>query len=153
MEFLIMLLETVAKFGSGLSVSALLLIFIAILVFAFKDIVKHRTADGKRMDEIQEKLSSVASSQEEMKEEYREGFRKINEDLIKQHEDTQDTLNELREQQFENQRLTLRGLVTNTSLPDEYRMNSYDKYKELGGNSWLDKYVDEKLASKTEKQD
>lgn len=153
MEFLIMILETIGKFGAGLSTSALLALFLGVLLYFFKDNAKYRKITDDKMDSIHSRIDDVFDAQEEMKEEYREGFTKINRDLIQQHQDTQETLTQLKEQQLENQRLTLRGLVTNISLPDEYRMNSYDKYKELGGNSWLDRYVNEKLASKTEEQD
>lgn len=146
MEFLIMLLETISKFGSGLSTTVLLSIFIAIIIYFLKDNKKYREATDAQ-------FKTLITQQDEMKKEYRKGLAEVNKNLIKQGADTQRILEQLQEQQFENQRLTLRGLVTNESLPDEYRHISYDRYKALGGNSWLDKYVDENLNSKREKQD
>ena len=146
MEFLITLLEAVSKFGAGLSTTVLLSIFITIIIYFLKDNKKYREATDAQ-------FKTLITQQDEMKKEYRKGIAEVNKNLIKQGADTQRILEQLQEQQVENQRLTLRGLVTNESLPDEYRHMSYDRYKALGGNSWLDKYVDENLNSKREKQD
>jgi hypothetical protein len=32
--------------------------------------------------------------------------------------------------------------ITNEQLPVSYRLASYDEYKRLGGNSWVDEYVE-----------
>jgi hypothetical protein len=31
--------------------------------------------------------------------------------------------------------------ITDEQLPPSYRLDAYDEYKELGGNSWVDDYV------------
>jgi hypothetical protein len=35
----------------------------------------------------------------------------------------------------------LKTIITNENLSLEYRMQAYDEYKDLGGNSWIDRYV------------
>ncbi|MDR1216013.1 MAG: hypothetical protein LBK25_04955, partial [Treponema sp.] len=31
--------------------------------------------------------------------------------------------------------------ITDEQLPPSYRLDAYDEYKQLGGNSWVDDYV------------
>jgi hypothetical protein len=42
----------------------------------------------------------------------------------------------------------LKTIITNENLSLEYRMQAYDEYKDLGGNSWIDRYVKEIEAKK-----
>jgi hypothetical protein len=38
--------------------------------------------------------------------------------------------------------------ITNEQLPPDCRLEAYDEYKALGGNSWVDKYTDTYLKPK-----
>lgn len=44
--------------------------------------------------------------------------------------------------------LTLKGMITNESLPVSVRMDFFDQYKGLGGNSWVDHYVEANLIGR-----
>lgn len=136
MEYVIMILEFLSKFGSGLSVTALLSILIGILIYMIDD-------DKKFREHTDDQFEALKTRQDEMTEEYKEGFEKIRQELALQKE----ALNALQGQQKENQQMTLRSIVTNKDLPLEYRMINYDIYKDNGGNSWLDKYVEENLKN------
>ena len=72
-----------------------------------------------------------------MKKEYQDQFSEI-----------EAALTTINNQQKENNLMTLRSIVTNSSLPDEYRLKNYDIYVGMGGNSWLNKYVNEEILNK-----
>ena len=135
MEIILQFLELLSKFGSGLSVTALLGILTVVLTFLIKENQRYQRDTDKRFDE-------VLSQQEEMKREYQEGFEKIHHALSSQRK----AIEGLNQQQEENHQMTLRSIVTNKNLPTEYRLINYDLYKERGGNSWLDKYVEEEFS-------
>jgi hypothetical protein len=37
--------------------------------------------------------------------------------------------------------LVLKSIITNKGLSDQARFEAYDKYRKLGGNSWVDGYA------------
>ena len=41
--------------------------------------------------------------------------------------------------------LMLKGLITNDNLPDFIRLDFYKEYKKMGGNSWVDNYVEDNI--------
>lgn len=95
----------------------------------------------KRAEESNEKFDKVLESQEEMKREYRQGFITVHEELS----DVNEKLESLDREQHENNLLALRSIITNVSLPRDYRLAAYDDYTEKGGNSWVHEYVRKEL--------
>ncbi|HET6785266.1 MAG TPA: hypothetical protein VFH18_04540 [Erysipelotrichaceae bacterium] len=47
------------------------------------------------------------------------------------------------------QLLVLKSIITNKDIPENARLDSFDAYKKIGGNSWVDKYVEENLLNST----
>lgn len=135
MDIIIQILELLSKFGSGLSTTALLGVISAVLIYMIRDDKAYRIKTDER-------FKQVLNQQKEMTKEYQEGFEKIHQELSLQRE----AIASLKEQQQENQQMTLRSIVTNKNLPIEYRLINYDLYKKNGGNSWLDKYVKEEFG-------
>jgi len=45
------------------------------------------------------------------------------------------------------QLLVLKSIITNKDIPESARLDSFDTYKKHGGNSWIDKYVEENLLN------
>jgi hypothetical protein len=43
--------------------------------------------------------------------------------------------------------LALKSVITNRELSEQARLDAYDGYKSLGGNSWVDAYVMKYLKS------
>lgn len=130
MELLIYIVEIFVKFFSMYGTEGTLLAFGLVLLFFIK---QTKTRD-EETDKILEKL---VKSQNDMKKEYRDQFSEI-----------EAALTTINNQQKENNLMTLRSIVTNSSLPDEYRLKNYDIYVEMGGNSWLNKYVNEEILNK-----
>lgn len=55
-----------------------------------------------------------------------------------------------REINYESDReLMLKGLITNDNLPNFVRLDFYKRYKEMGCNSWVDAYVEDKIKCTT----
>ena len=44
--------------------------------------------------------------------------------------------------------MTLRLLIVSDEVPAEEKMKRYDEYKRLGGNSWIDNYIDNVVRPK-----
>jgi hypothetical protein len=44
--------------------------------------------------------------------------------------------------------MTLRLLIISDEVPAEEKMKRYDEYKRLGGNSWIDNYIDNVVRPK-----
>lgn len=127
-------LELFMKYGSEFGTVISFTILAAIMTYMQKDSVKSR----KHSDE---KFNQVLSSQDEMKREYREGFIKVNTEL----KGINERIDDLDEKQSENNLLALRSIITNTSLPIDYRLASFDTYVEKGGNSWIHDYVKKEI--------
>lgn len=43
--------------------------------------------------------------------------------------------------------MTLRSAITNPNLPRSARLELFDRYKVLGGNSWIEEYVEKHLLN------
>lgn len=63
----------------------------------------------------------------------------------KEHEVIMKQLARDSEHLFEITMLTLRTAITNPNLPRSARLELFDRYKKLGGNSWIDEYVKDHL--------
>lgn len=129
-----LIMKNVAQFGT---ITGVMMVG-AIVLYS----LKKQNEDRAHSDE---QFAEILASQEEMKKEYREGFIKTNRDIAEINRLTKIAFKEIKEQQKENNMLTLRGLVTNTALPVEYRLRNYDIYLSQGGNSWLSDYVKSEL--------
>lgn len=49
------------------------------------------------------------------------------------------------EQLHELKQMTRRTMITNTNLPKHVRLDIYKEYKNEGGNSWIDEYVENNI--------
>lgn len=45
----------------------------------------------------------------------------------------------------EDRKLMLKGLIANDNLPNFVRLDFYEEYKKMNGNSWVDNYVEENI--------
>lgn len=145
MELIILITElfmkNLAQFGTVTGV----FILAGIVLYS----LKKQTEDRKHSDE---KFDQVLSAQDEMRSEYREGIAQVNKALEEQMRITNLTLEKIQEQQIENNLMTLRSIITNTSLPREYRLTNYDLYIKQGGNSWLVEYVKTELLQEKDEE-
>ena len=128
-------LKYVEQLGAAVSFTVLASIMILI-----------QRGNVKRAEESNEKFDKVLESQEEMKREYRQGFITVHEELS----DFNEKLESLDREQRENNLLALRSIITNVSLPRDYRLAGYDDYKKKGGNSWVHEYVRKELLQEKE---
>lgn len=130
MDFLIHLAELLSPLLKGLPAGALFAIMLSIQIFTMKDNKKQSVLSQERHEKTSEEIA-------DLKETNSKEFKKIKEELdyIKNV-----ALVQLKEEQLDNRKLTLRALITNSTLPVEYRLRSYDEYRSLGGNSWVTEY-------------
>lgn len=131
--FLNLFIKYVESFGSVTS----FLILATIMLYNYKQNQKDREHSDNKFDEMLE-------NQNEMRKDYKKGFIKVHEDLDK----IDSRIESLEGQQAENNLLALRSIIANNSLPEDYRLASYDDYKKKGGNSWVHEYVKEEILNK-----
>lgn len=145
MELIILITElfmkNLAQFGTVTGV----FILAGIVLYSLKKQTEDRTHSDEKFDE-------VLRAQDEMRSEYRAGIAQVNKALEEQMRITNLTLEKIQEQQMENNLMTLRSIITNTSLPREYRLTNYDLYTKQGGNSWLVEYVKTELLQEKNKE-
>jgi hypothetical protein len=55
--------------------------------------------------------------------------------------DIQRQLEDIRQETREFYMLTLKCAVTNKEFSEQARLDAYDRYKKMGGNSWVDGYA------------
>lgn len=145
MEFIILitelLMKNIAQFGTVTGVFILGMI----VIYSLKKQNEDRVHSDKRFDQ-------VLSSQDDMRKEYRESIYQVNKAFEEEMRITNQTLEEIQKQQVENNLMTLRSIITNSSLPREYRLTNYDHYIKQGGNSWLVEYVKKELLNDTSEE-
>ena len=134
-------LELLIRYTKELGPVVSFILLASIMGYMQLDSVKSRKHSDKKFNEI-------LASQEEMKSEYRQGFIKVYEDLEKINE----RIEEVDDKQIENNLLALRSIITNTSLPVDYRLASFDSYVKKGGNSWIQDYVEKEILKKKDEE-
>lgn len=141
MEYIILLLETLFRYIGEFSSGILFTIILTVLIYMVKESKQNNKFIDKRFNDQEKSI-------EELRLEYQEGITEIRKELSYI---TDEILVELEEGQKDNKRLTLRAIITNNALPIEYRLRSYDDYKNLKGNSWVSDYVNRYLLNQDER--
>lgn len=127
-------IELFITYASQLGTFASFVVLATIMGYVHHDGKKDRKNADKRFDEVLER-------QDDMMEDYKAGFVKVDKSLVKINQ----KIDNLELQQNENSLLTLRSIITNKSLPVDYRLASFDTYKSKGGNSWIQDYVNKEI--------
>lgn len=135
------LIDVFIKYASEFGPTVSFLILATIMAYMQRDSVRSRKNSDAKFDEI-------LRLQEEMKKEYKEGFIKVYSDL----EEINKRVEEIDAKQSENNLLALRSIITNTSLPVDYRLASFDSYVQKGGNSWIHDYVAREILKKKDEE-
>lgn len=138
-------LELFTKYGAGLGSTVSFIVLATIMSYTYRQNKKEREEDRKHSDK---KFNQILDTQDKMMDEYKQGFIKVYNDLDK----IDQRIKNLEGQQEENNLLALRSIIANNSLPQDYRLASYDSYKEKGGNSWVHQYVREEILGRDKKE-
>ena len=142
MEYIIWFLQELLRYVGELNPSLFYVAVIGLLIYMIRQGNTDRESVNKRLKEQQEEIVQV-------RKDYQSGMNEIRKELA---DIKEITLKELEEGLRENRKLTLRGIITNTTLPIEYRLKSFDDYKSEGGNSWIDNYVVTQLLKEEDKE-
>lgn len=142
MEYIIWFLQELLRYVGELNPSLFYVAVIGLLIYMIRQSNTDRESVNKRFKEQQEEIVQV-------RKDYQSGMNEIRKELA---DIKENTLKELEEGLRENRKLTLRGIITNITLPIEYRLKSYDDYKGEGGNSWIDNYVETQLLKEEDKE-
>lgn len=148
-----LILQFLGENLSQIPTSVILMALIGLFIYNIRDNKKTRDNFNNRFDsqdkEIAQMKKEYQDGFEEIRREYQSGFEEIRKEIKYL---TDEVVVDLVKQQKENYLMTLRTIVTNDSLPREYRLGAYDKYKIEGGNSWVSSYVKKNLLNDKEQE-
>lgn len=143
MEIISLLIGEISKWMDSIPVEFLLTIMLALMGYLVK-----------RVNQIQKNftddIDDLRSQQACIKEESIQSTRELKAALSKLSKDLQGELEDLQMKINESYKLSLRTAIVNEGFPDEFRLEKYDEYKALKGNSFIDKYVRDNLLKEGE---
>lgn len=134
MEVIQILFETVLKWLSNLPTEFLLTIIILMILFLLKRII-----GIEKNFELE--IKGIREQQIAIQDEYKQSAAELKAAIQKLAEDLGEELISQKEELAKNYRLALRTAIMNDSFPKSYRLEKYDEYHKLGGNSFIDAHV------------
>lgn len=134
MEFILLLLETIFGFFELIPIEVLLSVFIAALLFLTRKVSSIETT-------FSEDVKTLRDDQAEMRREYAQLGNELKASIAKLAKDIEGDMQKQQDDLKKSYMLGLRTSIVNDSFPRIYRLERYDEYKELGGNSFVDDYV------------
>lgn len=134
MEVIQILFETILKWLSSLPTEFLLTIIILMILFLLKRII-----GIEKNFELE--IKGIREQQIAIQDEYKQSAAELKAAIQKLAEDLGEELISQKEELAKNYRLALRTAIMNDSFPKSYRLEKYDEYHKLGGNSFIDAHV------------
>lgn len=134
MEMIQILFETVLKWLSNLPTEFLLTIIILMILFLLR-----RITGIEKSFELE--IKGIREQQAAMQDEYKQSAVELKAAIQKLAQDLGEELTSQKEDLAKNYLLTLRTAIMNNSFPKSYRLDKYDEYRKLGGNSFIDAHV------------
>lgn len=144
MEFILLLLETIFGFFKLIPMEVLLSVFIAALLFLVRKVSSIETT-------FSEDVKTLREDQAEMRREYAQLGNELKASIAKLAKDIEGDMQKQQKDLRKSYMLGLRTSIVNESFPRIYRLERYDEYKELGGNSFVDDYV-QKLRRESDEE-
>lgn len=144
MEFILLLLETIFGFFKLIPMEVLLSVFIAALLFLVRKVSSIETT-------FSEDVKTLREDQAEMRREYAQLGNELKASIAKLAKDIEGDMQKQQKDLRKSYMLGLRTSIVNDSFPRIYRLERYDEYKELGGNSFVDDYV-QKLRQESDNE-
>lgn len=148
MDSLLTILDTLVKYVSQIDTNVMLTFVFILLGIIVRNNKKQFEATDKLIGDLSKsvdtKIAKLTDKFTESEKETKRQIQGIKEDLVQIRDIT---LVDLADKQLENQKLTLRALITNVTLPREYRLRAFDEYKAANGNSWVEDYVQKHLKN------
>lgn len=134
MEAIQILFEAILKWLSDLPTEFLFTIIILMILFL-----------GKRIIGIEKsfelEVKGIREQQVAMQDEYKQSAAELKAAIQKLAQDLGEELTLQKEDLAKNYLLALRTAIMNDSFPKSYRLEKYDEYHKLGGNSFIDDHV------------
>lgn len=145
MEFILLLLETIFGFFELIPMEVLLSVFIAALLFLVRKVSSMETT-------FSEDVKTLRDDQAEMRREYAQLGNELKASIAKLAKDIEGDMQKQQDDLKKSYMLGLRTSIVNDSFPRIYRLERYDEYKELGGNSFVDDYVRNTLRRESDNE-
>lgn len=134
MEAIQILFETILKWLSSLPTEFLLTVIILMILFLARRII-----GIEKNFELE--IKGIREQQATIQDEYKQSSAELKAAIQKLAQDLGDELASQKEEIAKNYRLALRTAIMNDSFPKSYRLEKYDEYHKLGGNSFIDAHV------------
>lgn len=134
MEAIQILFETILKWLSNLPTEFLLTIIILMILFLLRRIIGIEKS-------FELEIKGIREQQATMQDEYKQSAAELKAAIQKLAQDLGEELILQKEDLAKNYLLALRTAIMNDSFPKSYRLEKYDEYHKLGGNSFIDAHV------------
>lgn len=142
MELITVFLELI-KTAIGQIPNELVTLFIlSTLLYIIRKIAKLEKTVADNNIELRVQLEEHRKEREQAEEQLQIALNKLSVNLTAELQKQEEGLKE-------NYLLSLRTAIINESFPVHYRLEKYDEYKALGGNSFIDSYVRKELINKS----
>lgn len=145
MEFILLLLETIFGFFKLIPMEVLLSVFIAALLFLVRKVSSMERT-------FSEDVKTLRDDQAEMRREYAQLGNELKASIAKLAKDLEGDMKKQQDDFKKSYMLGLRTAIVNEFFPRSYRLERYDEYKGLDGNSFVDDYVQNTLRKESDKE-
>lgn len=145
MEVILLLLGELMKWIGSIPMEFFLTVILVLIAYLVKRI-------NQMQNNFTDEISGVRREQAALKEEYLHSAEELKAVITKLSIDLGQELENQKEGLAKNYLLALRTAVVNDSFPKSYRLEKYDEYHKLGGNTFVDEYVKNVLLKEREEE-